>query len=63
MECNNCLRNIQDVLSDGKTPYERRFGSYSVDSAVPVQDQNFSEDGKEFTNISRAACKAQSHSH
>ena len=46
MECNNCLRNIQDVLSDGKTPYERRFGSYSVDPAVPVQDQNFSGDGK-----------------
>ena len=20
------LRNIQDILSDGKTPYERRFG-------------------------------------
>ena len=63
MECNNCLRNIQDVFSDGKTPYERRFGSYSVDSAVHVQDQNFSGDGKEFTNISRAVCKAQSHSH
>ena len=26
MECYTCLRNIQDLLSDGKTPYERRFG-------------------------------------
>ena len=26
MECYHYLRNIQDLLSDGKTPYERRFG-------------------------------------
>ena len=26
MECYTCLRNVQDLLSDGKTPYERRFG-------------------------------------
>ena len=26
MECYCYLRNIQDLLSDGKTPYERRFG-------------------------------------
>ena len=26
MECFFYLRNIQDLLSDGKTPYERRFG-------------------------------------
>ena len=26
MECYCYLRNIQDKLSDGKTPYERRFG-------------------------------------
>ena len=26
MECFTHLRNIQDLLSDGKTPYERRFG-------------------------------------
>ena len=25
-ECFSYLRNIQDLLSDGKTPYERRFG-------------------------------------
>ena len=26
VECCCHLRNIQDLLSDGKTPYERRFG-------------------------------------
>ena len=26
LECCCYLRNIQDLLSDGKTPYERRFG-------------------------------------
>ena len=26
MECYCCLRNIQDLLSDGKSPHERRFG-------------------------------------
>ena len=26
MECYSYLRNIQDLWSDGKTPYERRFG-------------------------------------
>ena len=26
MECCTHLRNVQDLLSDGKTPYERRFG-------------------------------------
>ena len=26
MECYCYLRNIQDKLSDGKTPHERRFG-------------------------------------
>ena len=26
MECHCCLSNIQDLVSDGKTPFERRFG-------------------------------------
>ena len=33
MECCCYLRNIQDLLSDGKTPYERRFG---IPFNVPV---------------------------
>ena len=26
MECYTNLRNVQDLLSDGKIPFERRFG-------------------------------------
>ena len=33
MECYTCLRNIQDLLFDGKTPYERRFGNLSKDQS------------------------------
>ena len=29
------LRNIQDLLSDGKTPYERRFGEPSEGPIIP----------------------------
>ena len=35
MECYTCLRNVQDLLSDGKTPYERRIGE-------PFKSTNFS---------------------
>ena len=36
MECYTYLRNVQDLLSDGKTPYERRFGEtiYRTDHSV-----------------------------
>ena len=29
------LRNIQDLLSDGKTPYERRFGKPFKGQIIP----------------------------
>ena len=29
------LRNTQDLLSDGKTPYERRFGEPFEGSTIP----------------------------
>ena len=35
LECYCCLRNIQDKLSDGKTPYERRFGMPFSGPAIP----------------------------
>ena len=35
MECYCCLRNIQDLLSDGKTPYERRFGMLFEGPIIP----------------------------
>ena len=35
MECYTHLRNIQDLLSDGKTPYERRFGKPFNGPTIP----------------------------
>ena len=35
MECFPYLRNIQDLLSDGKTPYERFFGEPSKGPIIP----------------------------
>ena len=35
MECKTYLRNIQDLLSDGKTPYERRFGKPQKGPIIP----------------------------
>ena len=36
MECFSYLRNIQDLLSDRKTPYERRFGESCKTTNYPV---------------------------
>ena len=35
MECCTYLRNVQDLLSDGKTPYERRFGKPFKGPIIP----------------------------
>ena len=35
MECYCCLRNVTDLLSDGKTPYERRFGQPFKGPIIP----------------------------
>ena len=35
MECYTYLRNIQDLLSGGKTPYERRFGEHFEGQIIP----------------------------
>ena len=35
MECYTYLRNVQDLLSEGKTPYERRFGEPFEGPVVP----------------------------
>ena len=35
MECYTYLRNVTDLLSDGKTPYERRFGQPLKGPIVP----------------------------
>ena len=35
MECYTFLRNVTDLLSDGKTPYERRFGEPFKGPIIP----------------------------
>ena len=35
MECYTYLRNVTDLLSDGKTPYERRFGQPFTGPIIP----------------------------
>ena len=35
MECCTYLRNVTDLLSDGKTPYERRFGQPFKGPIIP----------------------------
>ena len=35
MECYTSLRNVTDLLSDGKTPYERRFGKPFKGPIIP----------------------------
>ena len=37
MECYWYLRNIQDLLSDGKTPYEQRFGMPFDGPVIPFR--------------------------
>ena len=36
MECYCYLRKIQDLLADGKTPYERRFGEPRKGPPIPL---------------------------
>ena len=35
MECYTYLRNVTDLLSDGKTPFERRFGKPFGGPVIP----------------------------
>ena len=35
VECYTYLRNVTDLLSDGKTPYERRFGQPFKGPIIP----------------------------
>ena len=36
MECYTYLRNVTDLLSDGKTPFERRFGQPCKGPIIPL---------------------------
>ena len=37
MQCSCYLRNVQDLLADGKTPYERRLGKPFKGPIIPLE--------------------------
>ena len=58
MECYTYLRNVTDLLSDGKTPYERRFGQPFKGPIIPfgslvVYHLLLRRISQEFTNLER----------
>ena len=56
MECKTYLRNVTDLLSDGKTPYGRRFGRPFKGPIIPfgwVSSYNCEGPVKEFINLER----------
>ena len=60
MECYTYLRNVTDLLSDGKTPYERRFGKPFEGPIIPfgslVQYYPISAMDQESINLERKSC-------
>ena len=59
MECCCYLRNVQDLLADGKTPCERRFGEPFEGPIIPFGAPveylpNFKQ---EFINLARKYCQ------
>ena len=64
MECWCCLRNIQDLLSDGKSPYERRFGEALKGPTSPFGSIRWSnitlflpKINREYINLSLYICQ------
>ena len=58
IECYTYLRNIQDFLSDGKMPYERRFGQPFKGPIIPFgslveYDPISAKDSQESINLER----------
>ena len=66
MKCDTYLRNVTDLLSDGKTPYERRFGQPFKGPIIPfgslVEYHNC--EGQESINLERKSyldCSSDMH--
>ena len=65
MECYCYLRNLQDLLSDRKTPYERRFGEPLKGPVIPrgsmVKKKQFLvETSEDSTTSGRKSCSEYS---
>ena len=69
MECYTYLRNIRDLLSDGITPYERRFGEPFNGPSIPFGSlveyhTKFAKDSQESINLERKSyldCSSDTH--
>ena len=70
MECYTYLRNVTDLLSDGKTPYERRFGQpfkgtiIPFDSLVEYHPITAKDQSQESINLERKSyldCSSDTH--
>ena len=59
MECYCYLRNIQDLLSDGKTPYERRFGMPSNGPVMPF-GACLRRTYRDYINLAQKSCQVYS---
>ena len=52
MECYTYLRNVTDLLSDGKTPYERRFGQPCKGPIIPFSHDSINLERKFYLDCS-----------
>ena len=53
MQCYTYLRNVTDFLSDGKTPYERRFGQPFEGAIIPLETIKNARKKTEYIDVSR----------
>ena len=66
MECHRYLRNIQDLLSDGKSPYERRFGMpfngpvIRFGAMVEYITLSLRRTYRDYINLARMSCQVHS---
>ena len=65
MECYCFLRNVQDLLADGKTPNERRFGEPLKGRVIPFGARLniirfLRKTSKDSTNLARKSCQEYS---
>ena len=66
MECYCYLRNIQDLLYDGKTPYERRFVKPFNGPAIPFGAMveyhpiSASKTHRDYINLVQKSCQVYS---
>ena len=66
MECYTYLRNVTDLLSDGKTPYERRLGKPFKGPIIPFGSlveyhPITAKDSQESINLERKSYLSDAH--